>query len=94
MNLDLLFVQRDGYTFIDVLSDIGGIEAILISFITFFLSFWNYKHFDSYMVEHLYKIGSMKEEDEALIEETKCENIKYVCMDWLPRKLVCCRKSK
>ena len=68
-----------------MLSDIGGIEAILISFITFFLSFWNYKHFDSYMVEHLYKIGFRKEdergEDEALIEETKCENIKYLCMD-------------
>ena len=81
-----------------MLSDIGGIEAILISFITFFLSFWNYKHFDSYMVEHLYKIGfrekDSREEDEALIEETKCENIKYLCMDWLPRKLVCCRRSK
>ena len=76
-----------------MLSDIGGIEAILISIITFFLSFWNYKHFDSYMAKHLYKIDR-REEDEVLIEETKCENIKYLCMDWLPRSLVCCRKSK
>ena len=49
MNLDLLFVSRDGYTAIDALSDIGGIESIIISGITIFLSIWNYKHFDSYM---------------------------------------------
>ena len=77
-----------------MLSDIGGIEAILISFITLFLSFWNYKQFDSYMAKHLYKIDNREEDDEGLIEETTFENIKYLCMDWLPRKLVCCRKSK
>ena len=57
MNLDLLFVNRDGYTAIDVLSDIGGMEAIFISGITIFLSIWNYKHFDSYMASHMYKMS-------------------------------------
>ena len=57
INLDLLFVNRDGYTFIDVLSDIGGMEAIFISGITIFLSIWSYKHFDSYMASHMYKMS-------------------------------------
>ena len=57
INLDLLFVNRDGYTAIDVLSDIGGMESIFISGITIFLSLWNYKHFDSYMASQMYKVS-------------------------------------
>ena len=57
MNLDVVRIARDGYTVIDMLSDIGGMEAIIISGITIFLSFWNYKNFDSYMASNLYKLA-------------------------------------
>ena len=56
MNFDVVRLQRDGYTLIDILSDIGGMEAILISGISLFLSLWNYKHFDSHMASNLYKL--------------------------------------
>ena len=88
VNLNLLFVNRDGYTFIDVLSDVGGINAILVSGISIFLTLWNYKHFDSYMAKHLYKMsrgsgGSSVEgdEDQMFFRPTKLANIKYLCMD-------------
>ena len=37
MSLDLLIVSRNGYTMLDILSDVGGIESILISGISLFL---------------------------------------------------------
>ena len=90
MNLDLLFVSRDGYTAIDALSDIGGIESIIISGITIFLSVWNYKHFDKYMASHLYKFKGGDTPDKYF-EVSKISNIKFYCLDLLPSKCVCCR---
>ena len=54
MNLDLGVLARSGYTFIDVLSDIGGIQSILISFISILMAVTNYKHFDSTMATQLF----------------------------------------
>ena len=56
MNLDEMTIARDGYTFLDYLSDIGGMQGLLISGVAFFLAFWNYNYFDNYMVTRLFKI--------------------------------------
>ena len=56
INFDVIKLQRDGYTLIDMMSDIGGMESILISGISLFLSLWNYKQFDSHMASNLYKL--------------------------------------
>ena len=37
MNKDLTIVQRTGYTFLDVLSDVGGLMGILVSVMGAFL---------------------------------------------------------
>ena len=42
MNLDLRIIARDGYTFLDYLSDIGGMQGLLISGVALFLAMWNY----------------------------------------------------
>lgn len=49
MNLDFTTIQRTGYTFLDLLSDIGGIQGLLMSFIGILLSVFNYNNFDNFM---------------------------------------------
>ena len=57
MNLNQVIIARDGYTYLDFLSDIGGMQGMLISLIAFFISFWNYNHLENYMVSNLYLYG-------------------------------------
>ena len=42
MNLDMQTMQRQGYTILDVLSDVGGIQGLLFSFVAVILSIANY----------------------------------------------------
>ena len=49
MNLDLKIISRDGYTALDWLSDIGGIQGIFISGLTIIIGFWNYNYLENYM---------------------------------------------
>ena len=56
MNLNQLVIARDIYTFLDFLSDIGGIQGMLISGVALFMAFWNYNMLENYMVSKLYKL--------------------------------------
>ena len=49
MNLDQVTLARTGYTPLDVLSDVGGIQSIVMSAMGLLLGFWNYNNFDNYM---------------------------------------------
>ena len=40
MGSNMLEISRDIYTFLDLLSDIGGIQGIFISFGAFFFAYW------------------------------------------------------
>ena len=42
MNLSQLVIARAGYNILDYLSDIGGMQGMLISGVAFFLAFWNF----------------------------------------------------
>ena len=42
MNLNQIVISRSGYTTLDYLSDIGGINGMLMSSATVLLAFWNY----------------------------------------------------
>ena len=55
MSADLTLIQRNGYTFLDILSDVGGLQGILISAFSILLLAFNYKQLDSYMATKLYK---------------------------------------
>ena len=56
MNMNLELIQRNGYTVLDLLSDIGGILEIMTICITYFLAFWNYNYFENFMVTRLFKL--------------------------------------
>ena len=56
MNMNLELIQRNGYTVLDLLSDIGGILEIMTIFITYFLAFWNYNYFENFLVTRLFKL--------------------------------------
>ena len=61
MNLDQKVVARDGYTFLDLLSDIGGMQSILTSFVAYLMGVWNYNYFDNHMVTRLYKLKNKED---------------------------------
>ena len=89
MSMDQLVIERSGYTLLDVLSDIGGIQGILISGISFILSILNHNHLDNYLVAKLFKSES------AELLTSKTANIKEYCLSKIvPRKLVCCHKKR
>ena len=60
MNLNQLVIVREGYTIFDFLSDIGGMQGILISFAAIFLGVWNYHFMDNFLVTRLYRLGQIK----------------------------------
>lgn len=73
MNLDLRVVARNGYTFLDYLSDIGGMQSMLISAVAYFMAIWNYNYFDNYMVTRLFKMRQRRAEhsNEAGLDDMK-----------------------
>ena len=56
MNMDKQTMTRSVYNAFDVLSDVGGIQGIIMSGIGLFIGIWNYNNFDNYMASQLYKI--------------------------------------
>ena len=56
INLSQKVIARAGYTVLDYISDMGGMQGMLISFIAWFIAIWNYNMFDNHMVTRLFKI--------------------------------------
>ena len=55
MNFDMVFISRSGYTILDILADVGGLQGILISGIALLLNIWNFNYLDNYLVSKLFK---------------------------------------
>ena len=55
MDLILKTYERTGYTLFDLLSDIGGLSGILMTFFTSFMAIWNYNSLDNLLVQSLFK---------------------------------------
>ena len=53
-NLDLKVIMREGYTILDYLSDIGGMQGVFQSTLVMLLSISNYKYIDSFLVSQLF----------------------------------------
>ena len=104
MNPDQLFLEREVYTFLDLLSDIGGLQAVLGSALLFTLSLFNYQYFDEFMASRLYRIMKPDAKEEGKYENyfnrsefftpTRYANFKNYLVDGLPAWLVCCKKSR
>ena len=103
MNMNLRAISRSSYQILDLLSDIGGMQAVIMSIFAAFLAIMNYKHFDTFMASRLFKIKKPAcDEDEFMsyfersdfFKASKFNNIRNYLRDLLPSKLLCCHKSR
>ena len=105
MSLDRHLTVRDNFQLLDMLGDIGGVQAILFSIFQFVLFFINYNNFDTFMASKLYKIKLPSAEDEeqkdqsyfarsSFFEPSKCNNLLQYTNDSLPSWLKCCKESR
>ena len=94
MNLDQKTIARTGYTILDVLSDVGGIQSILISGFGILIGVWNYSNFENYLASRLYKIKNGT--DDLIIQPPRLLNNFEFFIDMVPLKFRsrCCRKSR
>ena len=88
MDLDQVLIERSGYTVLDILSDVGGLQGILISGISFLLSIFNYNYLENYLVYKLFK------SEAVTLMTTQSEMIKECYLsNCLLSKLACCCKN-
>ena len=85
-------ISRDGYTYLDWISDIGGIQGILISAIAIVISFWNYNYLDNTLASKLYRVKDISL-NETLAFGTFSGVKGFIC-DMLPSCCQCCRGSR
>ena len=105
MDMNQIVIARDGYTFFDFLSDIGGMQGMLVSLVVLVLNIWNYNYFDNYMVSRLFKIKRADAEEKdlkgwwqssAFIKPGPCDNLKAYFCDMIPRcfRSRCCQPGR
>lgn len=103
MDLNLTVVARDIYTGLDWISDIGGIQGMLISFVAVFMMYWNYNQLSNYLVTRLYKMKKpdarkrvyLNPDDSAeFIFPRILSNPRDAFCDLLPSCLQCCRSNR
>ena len=89
MSMDQTQIQRSGYTVLDILSDVGGLQGILISGFSLILGVLNHNYLDNYLVSKLFGFEAMT------LEASQTESIKEFCLEkCLPSKLACCSKNR
>ena len=96
MNLDQKTLARAGYTTLDVLSDVGGIQSICMSFMGILLGILIYNHFENYMASRIYKVQRSDAGEVSGIQPTLFLNVFEWLYDFVPRFLKCgkCNKTR
>jgi hypothetical protein len=93
LNRSLVVIQRSGYTVLDLLSDIGGVQSIMVSTFAILVGILNYQHFDTTLASQLFKLRKPNSNNSISAAEffkpTKCGNVKELCQDTFG----CCRKN-
>ena len=56
MDFDITTYEREVYTSLELLSDIGGLSGMLMTVFGFLIMTWNFQIFDNYLVSKLFKI--------------------------------------
>ena len=83
MNRDLTVLQRDGYTFLDLISDIGGIQSILLQIFASIVVILNHNYLPNYLVSKLFvrRVGdvapfrSSELETTVKLKERRCQSL-------------------
>ena len=87
MSKDLILIQRNGYTLLDILSDVGGMQGFLLSVAGFFVGMLRYHDADAYLLSRLFdtsqrETGAKGIEEADSSQEVDVETrsrIKYFC---------------
>ena len=91
MDLDMTVIERSSYTVLDVLSDVGGLQGILISASSLVLGILNYHYLEGFLVSKLFKSKA----SQVPLKASKGANVKHFCIDQvLPHALVCCHRNR
>ena len=90
MGMDQTLIERSGYTILDILSDVGGLQGILISGISLLLSILNHNSLNAFLASKLYR----SDEVALTTSSQTCESIKGFCIGLLPSKFVCCQMER
>ena len=56
LSQDLIHYERTGYTLLDLLSDIGGIQGLIYSFLSLIVSLYSNGIVNEYLVTKLYNV--------------------------------------
>ena len=108
LNLDRKFIMRKCYSFLDLLSEVGGMIGILMVFFSSVVSCFNYNNFDNYMVSRLFKVkkvGAKNNQSDPyfqradFIDHSNYHNFLEYFISKLPCEkhyccCKCCRKSR
>ena len=87
MSKDLILIQRNGYTLLDILSDVGGMQGFLLSVAGFFVGMLRYHDADAYLLSRLFdtsqretgaKVIAEADSSQEVDVETR-SRIKYFC---------------
>ena len=81
--MDLILIERNGYSILDLLSDIGGLQRALFSGVTIFLSIVNHNQLNDYLSSKLFK-----SDQTTLTALSRCGMIQRFVGRCLPRRLV------
>ena len=105
MDLDLIEVQRNLYTILDLLSDIGGFTSIFLSGLSFLIALWNFNNYEYHFLKNFFKkkAPSIKANKKVHAHLGKIENFepKHICniqeylLNLIPSlgKVSCCRRN-
>ena len=104
MDLNVLQYERQVYTFFDMLSEVGGLQGMLMMSFGYILSIWNYNSFDNFMVSRLFKIRKVDSEikneicyfeKSNFIRESKYPYFSEFFKSSIPARCkFCCKKSR
>lgn len=92
-HLDRFVTQRSNYTFLGVLSDVGGLSAVIYSVFATLLAILNYNSLNAHIVNKLFKFSDSDPESNQgnLYRPSKLANIVGLFMSFLPS---CCMRCK
>ena len=74
--------ERQVYSFLELLSDIGGLNGILVTIFFIIVSAWNYVAFDNYMVSRLFKIKKPADKIDATMDFFRRSD--FIHIRWMP----------
>ena len=95
IDMDLTIIQRNGYTVIDLLSDIWGIQSFLSTAISFFIGIWNHNLLDNYLVSRLFTLQIDDKVKNMHHSKHQQATIKEYFMDRVvPSKIACCKRTR